>query len=105
MQSAAVPTATISPALGAPATAPAPAKTDKEPDEDVVTRWSASKMMRLVHVCLSDELFSEFLQRDKKLTRTQLHGKAKNSFWHSVAIIFCDPSKTFDLIDFPGVEP
>ena len=60
--------------------------------------------MRLLHVCLSDELFSEFLQRDKKLTRTQLDGKAKNSFWHSVAITFCDPSKTFDLIDFPGVE-
>jgi hypothetical protein len=39
MQSAALPTATISPALGAPATAPATAKTDKEQDEDVVTRW------------------------------------------------------------------
>jgi hypothetical protein len=105
MQSAALPTATISPALGAPATAPAPAKTDKEPDEDVVTRWSASKMMRLLHVCLSDELFSEFLQRDKKLTRTQLDAKAKNSFWHLTAITFCDTSKTFDLMfDFPGVE-
>jgi len=70
----------------------------------VVTRWSASKMMRLLHVCLSDELFSEFLQRDKKLTRTQLDGKAKNSFWHLCAFLFCDTSKTFDLIDFPGVE-
>jgi hypothetical protein len=78
--------------------APAPAKTDKEHEEDVVTRWSASKMMRLLHVCLSDELFSEFLQRDKKLTRTQLDGKAKNSFWHSAAITFCDMSKTYDLI-------
>jgi len=104
MQSAALPTATISPALGAPVPAPAPEKTGKEQDEDVVTRWSTSKMMRLLHVCLSDELFSEFLQRDKKLTRTQLDAKSKNSFWHSVAIIFCDPSKTFDLIDFPGVE-
>ena len=105
MQSAAVPTATISPALGAPAPgAPARATTDKESDDDVVTRWSTSKMMRLLHVCLSDELFSEFLQRDKKLTRTQLDGKAKNSFWHSAAITFCDMSKTYDLIDFPGVE-
>jgi len=41
------------------------------------------------------------LQRGKKLTRTQLDAKAKNSFWHAAAITFCDTSKTFDLIDFP----
>ena len=55
----------------------------------------------LLHVCLSDEHFPEFLQRGKKLTRTQLDAKAKNSFWHAAAITFCDTSKTFDLIDFP----
>ena len=105
MQSRALPTAIISPVMGAPATAPAPpATTDKEQDEDVVTRWSSSKMMRLLHVCLCDEHFQEFLQRDKKLTRMQLDAKAKNSFWHAVAITFCDTSKTFDLMDFPGVD-
>jgi len=104
MQSRAPPKVTILTVLGAPPPAAAPATTDKEQDEDVVTRWSASKMMRLLHVVLSDEHFQEFLQRDKKLTRTQLDAKAKNSFWHAAAITFCDTSKTFDLIDFPGVE-
>ena len=55
-------------------------------------------------MCLCDEHFQEFLQRDKKLTRAQLDAKAKNSFWHAAAITFCDASKTFNLMDFPGVD-
>ena len=100
MQSRALPAA-ISPGLGPPD----PALAEQGPEEDsVVTRWSTPKMMRLLHVCLSDQHFQEFLQRDKKLTRAQLDAKARNSFWHAAAITFCDASKTFDLMDFPGVD-
>jgi hypothetical protein len=67
-------------------------------EKDKKQRWTQVKMVRLFHVCTSEELKPLFIARDRKLTRHELDANARDDFWQKAALMFNSPDAKFHLL-------
>ena len=66
-------------------------------------RWSRNKFVCVIHIICSEDLKTDFINRDRKLDRQEMDAKGMYSFWEKAANVF-NSTQTFDIDKHKGTD-
>ena len=66
-------------------------------------RWSRNKCVCVIHIICSEDLKTDFINRDRKLDRQEMDAKGMDSFWEKAANVF-NSTQTFDIDKHKGTD-